>query len=98
MALALWPCRDRHCRGDCSSVLASRLSSGQPLPTFFFATLLVSVFLGLGPGLLATFLSVLSASYFFMEPLNGFKTHNLNDVIRLSTFVALGLSINVVAE
>ena len=72
--------------------------SEQPLPTFFLATLLVSIFLGLGPGLLATFLSVLSASYFFMEPLNGFKIHNLNDVMRLGTFIALGLSINAIAE
>ena len=74
------------------------LLSAQPLPTFFLATLLVSIFLGLGPGLLATFLSVLSASYFFMEPLDGFKIHNLNDVIRLGTFITLGLSINAIAE
>jgi len=72
--------------------------SSQPLPTFFLATLLISIFLGLGPGLLATFLSVLSASYFFMEPLDGFKIHNLNDVIRLGTFITLGLSINAIAE
>ena len=43
---------------------------------FFLATLIVVVFAGSGPGVLATLLSVVSADYFFLAPIGSFEIHD----------------------
>jgi PAS domain S-box-containing protein len=70
----------------------------QLFPTFFLAVLLVAVIAGSGPVLLTTFLSALSAVYFFAEPGGAFKLPLTDDLIRLSLFTTIGLSIALMTE
>ena len=70
----------------------------QPFPTYFLAVLMVAVMAGPGPVLLATFLSGASAVYFFMEPFDAFKLIPTSELIRLSTFTAMGLGIAALTE
>jgi PAS domain S-box-containing protein len=71
----------------------------QPLPTFFVATLLVSLLIGWGPGLLAISLSAATAAYFFfLQPLHSVALHVYDDLARLAVFVTLGLGFNALAE
>ncbi len=54
--------------------------------TLFFAAVTVSVWLGgLGPGLLATVLSILAVDFFFVEPHYSILTHP-DDLIRVAAF------------
>jgi len=59
--------------------------------SFFIATALVLFFAGAGPGALATVLSALSVSYFFLEPTNSFSIVVQGDVVRLVAFLSVGL-------
>jgi len=58
---------------------------------FFYPVIMASALLGgVGPGLLATFSSVLIAWYFFLEPLNSFALPNPRDGVGLLLFIAMG--------
>ncbi len=61
--LALW---SRFALGD-------DLPTGFPFLTFFPAVLMTAALLGLGPALLVSLLSVLSAWYWFLKPVEGFS-------------------------
>lgn len=76
----------------------SDLFRAQPFSTFFVAMLIISALLGLGPGLLATFLSTLCAIYFFMEPINSVKLPDHNDLVKTGIFLIIGVSFSVIAE
>ncbi len=53
--------------------LGAALPSGFPFLTFFPAVLMTAILTGLGPGLLVSTLSVLSAWYWFLQPVPGFS-------------------------
>jgi PAS domain S-box-containing protein len=68
-----------------------------PYITFYPATVLVAVFAGVGPGILATFLSAACASFFFMEPTD-FHAHKSRDAAGLLVFSAMGIGISVLMK
>jgi two-component sensor histidine kinase len=66
------------------------LPSGFPYLTFFPAVLLTAFFCGTGPGFLVAALSVLSAWYWFIAPINGFGFGlDLQSAVAVLFFVAI---------
>ncbi|MDJ0387306.1 PAS domain S-box protein [Roseomonas sp. E05] len=63
--------------------------AGFPFLTFFPAVILATLFGGIGPGLLATFLSTAAAKYFFMPALGSFAFVTPADAIAPAFFVAV---------
>ena len=53
---------------------------------------------GFGPGLLATFLSVLAETYFVVEPRYSFSVNNRDVLAGLVLFVPLGLAFSLLTE
>lgn len=87
VALSIWLFMDYSARGD--------------LPTFilFYPTvMLVAVFVGLGPGLLATAVSGLAALYFCLPPKGHFALSRPIDAAALALFLVIGVGICVVAQ
>jgi PAS domain S-box-containing protein len=75
-------------------------STGEDLPhyiTFFPAVMLVAIFAGLGPGLLATALSGLTMMYWILPP-EGFDVESRADTIGLGIFVLMGVMMSTVAD
>ena len=66
-----------------------------PFVTFFPAVMLSVYYAGLGPGILASLLSIFSAWYFFIEPVGSFSNTSLSDVIAL-VFFSFALMINCI--
>jgi PAS domain S-box-containing protein len=67
-------------------------------PAYFLIMLPVSVFLGLGPGLIFVFLSALAAAYYFAEPIHSFAVTSADDAWRLCAFISVGIMVNLVTE
>ena len=78
--------------------LAGGFLAEQPFVLFFLATLIVVVFAGSGPGVLATLLSVISAKYFFLAPIGSFEIHDPRSLARTAIFTVIGLALCVTAE
>ena len=78
--------------------LAGGFLAEQPFVLFFLATLVVVVFAGSGPGLLATLLSVISAKYFFLAPIGSFEINDPRSLARTAIFTVIGLALCVTAE
>ncbi len=78
--------------------LAGGFLADQPFVPFFLATLVVVVFVGSGPGALATLLSVISAKYFFLAPIGSFEIHDPRSLARTAIFTVIGLALCVTAE
>ena len=70
----------------------------RPYAPFFFATLIVVVFAGSGPGVLATLLSVISAKYFFIAPIGSFEIHNSRSLAKTAIFTVISLASCVASE
>ncbi|MBZ5654301.1 MAG: PAS domain S-box protein [Acidobacteriia bacterium] len=68
-----------------------------PYITFYPIVMLVAIVAGLGPGLLATLLSLIAAAHFFLGPA-GFAVESLGDRIGMALFLVMGAAINVLAE
>ena len=68
-----------------------------PYITFYPIVMLVAIAAGLGPGLLATLLSLTTAAHFFLAPA-GFAVESLGDRIGMALFLVMGATINVLAE
>jgi PAS domain S-box-containing protein len=66
--------------------------------TFFPAVVISAYFGGLRPGLLATFLSALAATYFLTEPLDSLRFNALHDALGLVIFVLVGIIISALSE
>ncbi len=66
----------------------------QPFVLFYPVIMLVALLGGAGPGFFATVLSAAIAEYFLMEPLNSFAVRNSRDVVGLTLFVAMGVTIS----
>jgi PAS domain S-box-containing protein len=71
--------------------------ANSPFLMFFGAVMVSAWYGGLKPGLLATVLSALISSYFFLDPLYSFAI-DLSNFIRLSLFVLEGILISVLCE
>lgn len=72
------------------------IPTGSPFLTFFLAILLAAWQGGLGPGLLASVLSMLAADFFLIEPLYGFNPSAAYSWISLGIFVVETVSITIV--
>jgi PAS domain S-box-containing protein len=64
-----------------------------PYITFFLAVAMAAWAGGLGPGFLATALSLLIAWFFYIGPTDGFRVENLSVSVGLGLFVAVALCI-----
>jgi K+-sensing histidine kinase KdpD len=68
-------------------VLARTIEGETPFLLLFFAVLVSAWRGGAGPGLLATGLATLAASYFFIPPINSFSIENIGQAVRLIQFI-----------
>jgi len=68
-----------------------------PYITFYPIVMLVAIIAGLGPGLLATLLSLIAAAHLFLEPA-GFAVESLGDRIGMALFLVMGIALNALAE
>ncbi|GFO58653.1 hypothetical protein GMST_09780 [Geomonas silvestris] len=66
--------------------------------TFYPMVTLVAVLFGLGPGLLATGLSVAITAYSIYLPVDSFAVSSLREVLSLGLFSVIGLCLSVLAE
>jgi len=71
-------------------VLARTIEGETPFLLLFFAVLVSAWRGGAGPGLLATGLATLAASYFFIPPINSFSIENIGQAVRLIQFILEG--------
>jgi PAS domain S-box-containing protein len=72
-----------------------------PMPmflTFYPAVMVVALIGGLGPGLAATGLSGLAATYFFIPPIYSLKIASLGDGVALALFCFIGVFISVITD
>ncbi|MGD0886246.1 MAG: PAS domain S-box protein [Thermodesulfovibrionales bacterium] len=72
-----------------------------PMPiflTWYPAVLLVATIAGGGPGVVATFLSVLAADYWFIEPVGSLSIASANDAVSLGIFAGTGIFLSALAE
>ncbi|MDT5122327.1 MAG: hypothetical protein QOC96_1809 [Acidobacteriota bacterium] len=74
--------------------LSLALGTGAPFILFYPIVTLSAWYGGLGPGLLATILSALTADYLYIEPLHSFEVANFSDVVRLILFILSGAFIS----
>lgn len=88
VGLTLWACL----------VLGGYTSNRPVLVLFFIPILLSAYFGGLGPGLVATALSALSAAYFLFPPFNSFLIERPLDMIQLFIMAGVGGSISWLFE
>jgi PAS domain S-box-containing protein len=72
--------------------------NASPFMAFFAAVMVAAWFGGLGPGLLATGLSVLLSWYFFLSPQYSFDLGGFGQGLRLIVFVVEGAIIGSLAE
>jgi signal transduction histidine kinase len=67
----------------------------QGILSFYLLSVIASVWVGgLGPGLLATGLSVLSSDYFFIAPTHSLVIHSANDIAELAVFSLVAITIS----
>jgi PAS domain S-box-containing protein len=74
---------------------------GDELPafiTFYPAVMVAALLCGLGPGLLATGLSVLAADYWILPPRGSFGIASPSDGVALAFFALMGVFLSLVAE
>jgi signal transduction histidine kinase/CheY-like chemotaxis protein len=70
----------------------------RPFPIFFLAVVIVAAVAGSGPTVAATFLSGIVAAYWFIEPAGAFTALAAGDLIRLTSFTVIGLSLAALVE
>jgi PAS domain S-box-containing protein len=78
--------------------LGSAWHEDLPSLLLYPAVVLSAWYGGLGPGLLATTLSGLVISYYWLPPRYSFVVNNLNDLVGLIEFLALGLLITILTD
>src|SRR5215813_12115680 len=79
-------------------LLKSAFDDFAPLLMFTLSIVVSAWYGGLGPGLLATALSLLLGDYFFLEPLYSFYAKNFAERIELLFFLGIGISISVLSQ
>jgi PAS domain S-box-containing protein len=78
--------------------LAPLWAEDLPALLFYPAVVLSAGYGGLGPGLVATALSGLTISYYWLPPRYSFAVSELSDLLGLVIFLAVGLLISVINE
>jgi len=58
---------------------------------YLLVVLSIGATIGMGPAILASFLSFLAFNYFFVEPLHSFRVTAAQDVLRLITFLVVAI-------
>ena len=79
-------------------LIESWVGPGPPLLLFLPAVTVGAWLGGLGPGLLATTMSALVCTYFYLPPLGSLAIHVPNDLFRLVVFVVEGILISTLME
>src|SRR5262249_7258726 len=79
-------------------LLKSAFDDFAPLLMFTLSIVVSAWYGGLGPGLLATALSLLLGDYFFLEPLYSFFAKNFAERIEELLFMGIGISISVLSQ
>jgi signal transduction histidine kinase len=79
-------------------LLTSVLGGVAPLLLFTLSVMVSAWYGGLGPGLLATALSLLLGDYFFVEPIYSFYAKNVAERIDLLLFLGTGISISILSQ
>jgi PAS domain S-box-containing protein len=74
------------------------MPSGYPFLTFFLAVMLAAWWGGLGPGLVASVLSALTAELLFIEPVYEFRLAGISYWVSLGVFTAEAVTITVITE
>ncbi|MGD0586067.1 MAG: PAS domain-containing protein, partial [Oryzomonas sp.] len=77
------------------------VNSFGPMPlfiTFYPAVLLAASIAGGGPGILASVLSSIAASYWFIAPYHSFAINAPNDAIALGAFFCVSLTLSILME
>jgi PAS domain S-box-containing protein len=69
-----------------------------PFMTFFPAVILSAYFGGLGPGLVATFVSGAAAAFFLIKPHFSFEIHDPADILALGLYTLTGVVLSVLSE
>jgi two-component system sensor histidine kinase/response regulator len=69
-----------------------------PFMTFFPAVILSAYFGGLGPGLVATFISGAAAAFFLVKPHFSFEVHDPADILALGLYTLTGVVLSVLSE
>ena len=69
-----------------------------PYITFFPAIMLVAVFAGLWPGVLATGLTALGVDYLILPPTGRFAIENQSDAVALGIFTLMSIFMSLLAE
>jgi formate hydrogenlyase transcriptional activator len=65
-----------------------------PFLLFYPTIMLIALLGGFGPGVFATLLSAVIATYLFMEPLNSFVVRHPRDIVGLVLFGVIGVAIS----
>ena len=78
--------------------LSSFLGSDLPYVTFFAAVMLAGWYGGIGPGLLASFLSLAAVSYFLLGPLYRLGIQSSTHRVSAALFLAISIFISVLNE
>ena len=79
-------------------LLSRESATPAPLLLFSLGVILTAGYGGLGPGLLATGLSLVAGSYFFLEPMRSFAVEQPNDWVRLVVFAITGTVVSWLFE
>jgi PAS domain S-box-containing protein len=74
------------------------LGNGVPYLTLFPAVMFAAWYGGLGPGILAAVLSVLSAIFFLVPPVFQFQAQTPADLVRASVFLAFSIFISILND
>lgn len=74
------------------------LASSAALLIFIFPVIVVSLFYGLRPGIIATLSGAIVADYFFIHPLYTLSITRQEDLIRVMIFIVEGISISALGE
>jgi PAS domain S-box-containing protein len=80
---------------------AIQLHSGHQLPpyvTFYPAVILVALYAGFGPTLLATAISAVLAGYWILEPVGQWSIADPGDALGLTFFVCMGVVVGLAAQ
>ncbi|HJX29944.1 MAG TPA: PAS domain S-box protein [Thermoanaerobaculia bacterium] len=76
-------------------LLGDILGEASPFLVFVVAVLLTARFGGFGPGLLATGLSALTATYFFLPPFGSLVPSDTASVLQLIIFCSIGVTVSL---
>jgi signal transduction histidine kinase len=79
-------------------LLKSALDNVAPFILFTLSVVVAAWYGGLGPGLLATALSVILGNYFFLEPLYSFRIRSGSDRLEEFLFLGIGVSISILSQ